>query len=506
MGMNMSLDENLTLQADEGKIYYDKYRQVFEALEDSPRAKLRKIDAFDWFKLGRQISTMEAHFARKAKMRESSDMSSLGPLQNIALRVIALHYGISPAGELAATQPIKTRNGFVLFRNSVLQTTRGNGTAGQKLLNPLGVPDVYPKDIARNTRRRVPVIADSNGIQSYDPTPIAGDEELMEPIYNRGCFVDASIVFTTANGAIIFPPMEVNPETGYFSAVADNDGSNVYITGTVDFQEGTLEVDLSGNPDGQTNIYVTYEVVAESAVDVPRIHSEWVDKPVRAEWYTLATDWGMFEEYIAANEYGVNLPEELVKDLVGAMNAEICRRIIDLIVANRPNANTKTWKRQPQSGVSSVEHAFAMRQTFNDADALLLKTAGRGEVTAWVVGRNFATRFKDIDGFNQLSEKSWFGPHIFGTWNGVTIIRVPANEMLDENHAYGVSLISDFEAPVVNCPYMALMMTDELPHGLDNPFRRQKGVATSTAIEPMVTNLITRVVLDETSFNYGAAS
>lgn len=496
--MNMSLDERDSRQDQRGRELFKKHQRIMEQLKDAPIAKVRAITNRDYAILGELLNR---------QMDESNgNLASLGPVANLAMQVVSLVYGASPVGELAATQMLNSRNGFVLFKDFEAVNTRGDVTAGQKLMSALGVPDVYQKSYANNTVQDEPLVADSNGVAAYTDLQIGGTDELMAPLYNRDMTVRASIVFTTANGAITFAPMVVDHSTGKFSAVKDNGGSPCWISGTVNFENGEVDIDLSSDPDGQTNIWITYQVLAESAVDVPRGTLKFQDKPVRAEWYALASDYGLFEQYAMQKEYNLNIEEEIVKDLSFAINSEICNKVIAKIVANVPGGNLTTFYRKPLQGVSPNEQALVLRQALNDADSKLLTTAGRGSVTCWAVGRKAAARFRDLPEFKLLFEQNTYGPHIYGTLEGVTVVRFPANDQLDEDFAIGIARLSDMEAPVVQCPYMGLTTTDVLQQGLDNPLRRQKAVATATAIEVMVPNLSTKLVIDESNFYYGSNS
>jgi len=82
---------------------------------------------------------------------------------------------------------------------------------------------------------------------------------------------------------------------------------------------------------------------------------------------------------------------------------------------------------------------------------------------------------------------------IFGTLDGITIVRIPATGSLDANTMLCMYKgTSPFEAAMAYCPYMPLVVTTALPTGT-NPLLNQKAAAIWAAIEPLVPNFITRI-------------
>lgn len=503
MGMKMSLDEQMTNQNTLGHQYYKKYQEVMEVLQDSPRAKVRPMTNFDYHKVGHAIEQQN----RWIKIHEEAGtIAALGPIPNVAMRVIALKYGASPLGELAAEQPMKTRSGFALFKDFEASHTRGNVSKGQKLSSALGAPDVHSKSYTNNTVKDEPLLQVADGDSLYEIIKIGGTDDLMGSLYNRDMTLRASVIFTTANGPVVFPPMPVDPASGNFSAVGDNGGSPCWIRGKVDFDAGEVQnLEFSSNPDGATNVYITYQVLIEGAIDVPRGHLKFQDKPIRAEWYALASDYGLFEQFTMMNEYDLNIEELIINDLTFAMNNEQCNKLIGIIHANIPETNLVTWERKPLTGTSSLEHAHVLDQALNDAEDKLMESAERGTVTCWAVGRKLATRFRDLPDFKLLYEKDTYGPHIYGTYNGKTIVRFPAQDVLDPNTGIGIGKLSDYEAPGFVGEYMPLTAMETLPQS-DNPLRRQRAVGSAMAIESMVPTLSTRIVMDDANYTFGTPS
>jgi len=93
------------------------------------------------------------------------------------------------------------------------------------------------------------------------------------------------------------------------------------------------------------------------------------------------------------------------------------------------------------------------------AEVNMLGNAGRGTVSVMVAGRNACSIIGTLPGFVKISDGNMLGAHIYGTLDGVTVVRVPSNAVLDANHVYCMYKgTSPFEAAVAYCPYMPLVV------------------------------------------------
>lgn len=83
-----------------------------------------------------------------------------------------------------------------------------------------------------------------------------------------------------------------------------------------------------------------------------------------------------------------------------------------------------------------------------------------------VAGRDAAAVIGTLPGFVKLSDGSTIGPHIYGTLDGATVVRVPFGSILGTNRVLLMYKgASPFEAPAVYSPYMPLVVTTALPTG-----------------------------------------
>ena len=125
----------------------------------------------------------------------------------------------------------------------------------------------------------------------------------------------------------------------------------------------------------------------------------------------------------------------------------------------------------------------------------MLGNAGRGMISTMVAGRSACEVIGTLPGFTKISDGSTIGTHIYGTLNGVTVVRVPHTQVLDVNTVLCLYKgATPFEAPAVYAPYMPLVVTDTLPTG-ENPLVNQKAAAVWAAVESLVPNYVTKLVV-----------
>lgn len=112
-------------------------------------------------------------------------------------------------------------------------------------------------------------------------------------------------------------------------------------------------------------------------------------------------------------------------------------------------------------------------------------------ISTMIAGRDAAAIIGTLPGFVKLSDGSTMGPHIYGTLDGATVVRVPYDAVLGTNKVLLMYKgTSPFEAPAVYSPYMPLVVTTALPTGA-NPLLNQKAAAVWAAVECLVPNFIT---------------
>lgn len=479
-----------------------KYRSYMQALEKSPLARVKSLTALDFANLGRQLEKWDEY---KSIQEDDGNIASLGTYPNVALDALTVNYGASPINVIAATQPIDEVQGIVYFRQLVAQNARGNVSVGDTLLDSLGAPTAFPQGFASDTVQNAQFVNDGGGTASYSSVNLAGSAEFGKPINPQTIVLRGSVVFST--GTATFANIKPDPTTGAFSQMVAAGSAYVGVHGTVNFTLGQVTLVFTATPTGQASMFANYQTIQEAGADLQKAILKLTSKPILARFFSLKSTIGMAESYMLRKRFGMSAEEEIAKDLTVAINNEIVNTAVNLINSNIPSGNNSvSWIRQPQSGVSYFEHQMTLLNALAEVDAQIVKSAGRGNVNCWIVGRQAANIMSLLPGFTKLFDDNSFGPHIYGQLNGVTVVRVPYSSVLDDNAVLGIYKGSDaFDAPVVYAPYMPLIVTNTLPMGF-NPLQQQRACLVWAGLDPLVSNLSTKLTIDETSFNFGSNS
>jgi hypothetical protein len=489
--------------------YIKKYPSQMASLDKSPLSRVRPhgLEAVDYVNLGKQLESWEGYH----KFCEADgSVTQLGQYPNIALDALTVNFGQSPISVIAATQPIDEVQGIVYFRDFQAQNTRGNVTAGENILSTLSIPDVFPKDFASDSLFNNTFLTDgspSSGI--YTAVSLTGGEDFGSPINPQTITLYGTVV--VASGTATFANIVPDPVSGAFSQVAKEGSTSGYLAvqGTVNYTNGTVSLTLT-SLDSQSLTSVSfsgsYQTVEEANTDLQKAILVLQTKPVRARFFALKSTMGLAESYMLRKRFGISAEEEIAKDLVVALNLEIMNTAVDILSSNVPTSPTNViWHREAPQGVSYFEHLMTLPAAMADSDAQIVARAGRGTVNCWLVGRQAGAIMSQLPGFNKLSDDNSFGPHIFGQYNGATIVRVPYASVLDDNTMLGIFKgPGNFEAPLVYAPYMPLVVTNTLPMAY-NPLQNQRAAAIWAALDPMITNFQTKLTIKQSSptFDYG---
>jgi hypothetical protein len=491
--------------------YWKRYKPYMQSLEKSPLARVRSLNEMDYFNLGKQLEQFETYVKIN---EENGSVTALGTLPKIALDALTINFGASPINVIASVQPIDEVQGLVYFRDFQAQNTRGNVTAGQNILSSLQAPDVFPQGYAGEGVTASNFInVPGGGTQAFTNVPAGGTGDFMSPINPQTMTISGSAIVTVSSVQYTVVYSNIQPDsTGNFSQMvqAGTTGTFIGVYGSVNFDNGTITLELTQAPTGATSFFASFETVPEKNTDLQSAILVLQSKPVNAQFYALKSTIGLAEAYMLNKRFGLSAEEEIAKDLTVAINNEIMNTAVNLILANIPNGtnstynNQVTWGREPQSGVDYFSHKMTLLDAMADTDAKIVASAGRGAVNVWMAGRQAAAIISTLPGFKKLFDDNSFGPHIYGTIGGVTIVRVPYQSVLDDNTMVGLFKgKSAFESPLVWAPYMPLVVTNLLPMAY-NPLESQRAVAVWGALDSLIPTLSAKLTISESSFNYGS--
>lgn len=481
--------------------YMKTYKSQMNSLQKSPLARWKGLNQYDITALGKQLDAFRLHVAI---CEDDGSVASLGPLPKIGLDVITANFGVSPLPAIAGIQPIDEVQGLVWFKDVVAQNTRGNVTAGQIVSNPLQMPDVFPTNYASASAVKAHAYSASNGAQTGTGIALNGSQDLDDPVNPQTCFVFANAIFNAGADTAVFPTMQSDPVSGNFSSAVKVNGTVYTCFGTVNYTNATFAYQFSADPSGQTDFYISFEVLQEVSTDIPKNILVMQAKPVTARFMALKSTWGFAENYMMQKRWNMNAEAEITRDLTAMVNNEVFNLVLSQIIGNVPSNANVPWGREPGSGVSYYEHIMTLPSALTDASVLMYNNLGRGSTTAYIAGPKACGIMEQHPKFTKMFDDDTLGAHVYGTFDGKPVVRCPSAQ-LDANTIIGLwKGRNPFEAPVVWAPYMPLTMTETQGTGA-NPLQRQKACAVWGAVDTMIPNALCSVTIDQSSFNYGAA-
>lgn len=330
---------------------------------------------------------------------------------------------------------MEEQQGLVYFKNVRAEDTRGNLTSGELLRDPRLIGKT-PKGYASNQIFEEE-LGSSAGVSAGSTETLSG---------------------TVLNAPVTPQTLQIRlGEIGAVAAFGMDDGAGHILgsglSGSVNYDTGAIEVTISAAVAAGAKLYVTYRTNFEAADDIPQVQSYYDSIQVQARVYALKSTLGMLQSYAMQKRFGVVAEDDIARDLIGEINAEIGGDLIRAADAVAPKI--ADWTEDYTTG----EAWFIHKQSFADHLALLDQTiaanTGRGEANYYIAGSRAAAIMQTLPGFTKVSDGSAFGPQVFGTINGKTIIRVPEAAVLAPGRVIGVwKGSSPFEASLVYAPFM----------------------------------------------------
>lgn len=386
---------------------------------------------------------------------------------------------------IASTQSIEEQKSIIYFKNLRADTTKGNLTAGDKIVDPR-TGTVTPKSYASNKT------VGEVGAALAGATVAYAFNLANLPV--RSQFLKLTV---EDNAAALFAedvgPRTANQDLGCILGKGFS-GTVVYSTGlvtlTFDEDPATLEGGVIGK-----NIFAEYQQNLEEAASIPQMTSFLDQTSIEAEAFALKSVLGMFMAFSLKKRMGDSALDDMTMDLTREINAEIGGRFISDYNAQAVSNVNFSLTLPVGAAYSEKEYRETYSLRLADAEANMIANAGRGVVKTMIVGREHAAVVRGLDGFNVLSDGGSLGAHIFGTYKGVTYIRVPEQALLDSKAGIGLYTGSHvLESAGVYAPFMPLTMSSSA-NDLANPLLSSRAAATMAGVKIVVPQYATKLTI-----------
>lgn len=467
MDENLQAAQNVRL----AEQYFKKYNANVLAFEKSLVAKATPISEHHIVQLGKQLDQWNTY---KQVMESNGSLNMLGELPKVALDVITATMSNSILPVIATTQTIEAQKQLVWFKNVKAEDTKGNITAGDTLVNPLtGVKT--PKGYASNfIAAHVGATGDGTTKVFSFVLPGLKIRSQFTKIYVED---SATTVYAEDVG-----PRGADKEVGALLGMG--------VSGTVNYQTGVVDLTFVVAPAATKKIFVDFQNNLEHMADIPKMSTYLDSTMIEAQAYALKSVMGMFQMFALKKAFGDSALEDMTMDLTREINSEIGGDFISKYLASA--MGTTQFSLTAPAGVSEKLHRESYAFRMADADAVLLGNAGRGTIKTMIVGREHAALVRGLDGFQLLSDGNSLGAHIFGTYKGITYVRVPEQALMDAKAGIGLYTgASPLESAGVYAPFMPLTITQAQALS-PNPLNEQKAAATMAGTKVVVPQYATK--------------
>lgn len=450
----------------EAERFLHTYRDQIEMLESkSAISKVRTVTPYDIYSLGKQLESFDVY---RSLCEEDGTLAQLGRIPDVAFDVLTVAYGASPISVIASVQPIDEEKGTVYYKNVVATSTRGNINAGDTLFAPIGGEVNTPIGYASDTS-----------------TIVVGKTAAGTKTYNFNL------------GNVPLRPYKQSISIGEVNGRDDGNGHIVGygIQGLINYQTGAVSIQFFDEIPADLDIVFTACQDMEGAKELPSLILKLTTKSVDAQTFVLRDTIGLEQSYALRRRFGMVAEDEVASDLIAAINSEIVgTTVMKLRAGAQGNVN---WSKRPPEGVSYVDHKMTIKDSLSSAEANILANSGRGTVSVLVAGREAASILATLPGFTKIADGTQIGPHIFGTLDGTTVVRIPNSQILPANEILAIyNSGSPFESAAVYAPYMPLVVTTALPTG-QNPLMNQKAAAVWAAVDLLVPQFITKITMTD---------
>jgi len=464
----MILHENLMAQqaTADADFFAERYPDQIKALcEDSPLAKIRGVTPLDVQNVGQQLLMFESYVNYVNEIGTSAD---LGTLPNIALDIITGSYGASIIPLIASTQNLQEERGLVYFKTFRAENTRGNVTAGQTIRDPRSATQAYQQGYAGEIIGPEAVSSTTAGTMTY-------------------------------NIGLGFSP--VRPKTLKLTipalgieAVDNGEGRLLGINcqGTINYATGAIVLQLQNvTPVTGDDIICEWGTDFEIDGNVPRMNIVIDSIDVKAEIFALRGQTGLFKNFAMRKRFGKMADQEMVNDLTNELTAELNYKATNLYLANAQGETA--FNPKPADGVSFFEHKQEFLDKISQAEVSILDRAGKGRVNVFLCGTEVCSLFSNMPKFVRSNIDS-DGPHVYGSYDGMTVIRCPQFPRLEAVALYrGPGM---FDTGLVYAPYMPLFIGSTIPSP-DNILMNEAVAAIWVAFKMVVANYCTKVRLTQ---------
>jgi hypothetical protein len=399
-----------------------------------------------------KVSTVVMLDNLRSVLNEESDASNISNFINYGFDLIAAVMPNLIAHDIVSVQPMTRRVGEIFFQDYRYGTSKGAITANDVLFSPFqsGTGDMYYSSET--------VYLEAVG---------TGDASTATFTHTAVHLPVVSGEFSLTDGTETFTPDSSTPTT----LVGDLTG-----TGTIDYTTGAISVTFNTAPSAAQAITCTYKINFEENPDnIPQVDTNVYSQVVTAEKHALRAVYSLDAAYDLKMAFGRDMEADMLSALSNTIRANIDATIFDDLYVNA-YSTIPAWTKTTAAGIHYLWHKESFKDVVIAASNKIFQNTRRVRGNFMVVGINVANVIMSLDGYKETAKKPLPGPHVLGTYLGMTIILNPYYP--DNEYVMGYNGPEWLDTGYVYAPYMALFATP--PVTLDD-LKTRRGMETRYA-------------------------
>ena len=447
-----------------------KVKPFLKALESSSLAKFRKLTDTDVINLAHRFNTMDSFIEM---CTSAGNVGDLGRLPIFKYEYVTYDYGENINNIVSSVQSVDEPSGDILYKQILAIKDAGDVKAGQVLASAKKAPDNWQvTNFGINGMRAT--VATVAGTASYT---LAIGKKIVPNMVS----IKSNILVNNV------------PVSGIDDGYGNLMGYGIK-AGTVNYETGAIEIELSEAPEADKAIYVFYTLNVEDSGDIASFTGGLARLPITCDTIALAGEYGIFQDFAIFKKIGKAADEDVIQDLTNMTNFQLFNRLmiggsstvnVDGVPASGvmncvPASHQMIWYRQPNTTSNNYYSLQApeIARKLSQMDGFIQQDMGRGSANVLVAGTNAIADLEFLPDFEPI-EVGTYGAKVKGKFRNRIVISNPAQ---DANTIYGFYKgTQDFDAATYCATYMPITMSDVLVGQGGNLARRARVLATWAA-------------------------
>ena len=392
---------------------------------------------------------------------ESTKSVNVGTFIQHGYDLITAVYPNLVLNNIAAMQPLTSRNGEVWFYNLIYQDAKGGVSAGADAISA-----------TRGVR------ADKHYSSEYIPVTVSGTVNGSNQTFT-GTLQTPLKATNDDKGILIGDGIEWFKLNAAGTALVGSLGG----TGTINTTSGAFSVTFNTAPVTGATVLAMSQISFEDQPSlIGKTKISLVSQPISAKKHALITDYSLDAEYDIARNFNMNISDELIKGTAALIRAEIDQLgMSDIRDAAKDStisaSSSNSWSGSVPSGVSQLDHFRTLLTMWKKQSNDIYGATRMVHGNFVIVGNDIATvveilpEFKAAVDVQTAAQNS--GPYVAGTIGGFVVIKNPdfaAAEWVVGNRGVG-----SFNTGYIIAPYRGLMVTPPISD-VNNPFSVTRGM------------------------------